>query len=279
MTAPFHIVLRDAIRQRGLPLDRLRSHLAQRGIRVGLATLSDWQHGRTWPHPNSVRAIDALEDILNLPQRSLTGLLGTQQGLDEHSGPLGELLGSLPRARAWDLESLTEESTVVVGADHRATFRTRKLVRARRDGVDRAVVRFLRQPQQPVDQLLVTPIRNCSTGRLLRHPSNAAMVYELLFGQPLAAGETWLYEYEMRSSSPCDEFAHGVVHPEGTYVVEVRFHPEELPSAVRGYIRADLYDDRRRVTELTLNTHHAVHLTSTGMTAGVLGIEWEWIGG
>jgi hypothetical protein len=274
VTGPFHIVLRDAIRLRGLPLDRLRSHLAQRGIRVGLATLSDWQHGRTWPqHANSLRAIDALEDILDLPQRALTGLLSTHHGLDERSGPLGELLGSLPRAHAWDLESLTEETTVVVGADHRATFRTRKLVRARRNGVDRAVVRFL---GQPVGEVFVRPIRNCHTGPLLRHPSGAAVVYEVLFGQQLAVGETWLYEYEMRSSSTCDEFAHGVLHQEGTYVLEVRFHQDALPSVVRGYFRADLYDDRQRVTDLTLNTHHAVHLTAAGMAAGVLGIEWEW---
>ncbi|TWP53762.1 hypothetical protein FKR81_03120 [Lentzea tibetensis] len=276
---PFHVVLREAIHQRGLPLERLRSRLAQQGIRVGLATLSDWQHGRTSPRrPHSLKAVGALEEILELPPRTLTGLLRAPRlGVDERSGALGELLQAVPRAYSWDLEPITVEHTVTVGADRRtATLGIRSLVRARRDGVDRTTLRYFGAQDGVIDQVAVRPVRNCATGRLLRHDPGGALVVEVLFGQPLAAGETWLYECEVHNPAASTDFAHGFRQPEGTFLLEVRFHPDALPAVVRGYYRADLYDGRHRVTELPLNTHHAVHITAEGMAAGVVGINWEW---
>jgi len=41
-SGPFHEALRAAVRRRGLTLDRLRAHLARRGLIVGLSSLSDW---------------------------------------------------------------------------------------------------------------------------------------------------------------------------------------------------------------------------------------------
>src|SRR5256885_8599794 len=71
-TGPFHTALRAAVRERGLTLDRLRAHLARRGIPVGLSSLSDWQHGRRRPRSAaSLRAVRALEEILGIPPRSL----------------------------------------------------------------------------------------------------------------------------------------------------------------------------------------------------------------
>jgi hypothetical protein len=70
-TGPFHVAFRVAVRDRGLPLDRLRSHLGQRGIPVGISSLSDWQLGRSRPGPTSLPAVRALEEILGLPGDSL----------------------------------------------------------------------------------------------------------------------------------------------------------------------------------------------------------------
>ncbi|MFD1051306.1 hypothetical protein ACFQ1S_40080 [Kibdelosporangium lantanae] len=49
-----------------------------------------------------------------------------------------------------------------------------------------------------------------------------------------------------------------------------------MPSQVRGYLRADLYTDRHDLTDLRLNNHHAAHISAADMTAGVLGITWDW---
>src|SRR4051794_30388853 len=112
-TGPFHAALRAGIRERGLTLERLRWHLARRGIPIGLSSLSQWQHGHTRPgRDNSLRAVEALEEILRLPPGSLTRLLAVEdfparprkEGLDESGGPLGELLDSLPGSRACDAD-------------------------------------------------------------------------------------------------------------------------------------------------------------------------------
>jgi hypothetical protein len=289
MTGPFHLVLRTAIRERGLPLDRLRSRLAERGIRVGLASLSDWQHGRAWPRrPNSLRAIAVLEEILDLPRHALTGLLAThhltpfrpQQGVDEYHGPMSELLDALPGARDWNLEVITSEHLAHVDAHRRRSRITaRRLARARRDDVDRVVVRYFGAPGCAIDRVRLVPIRNCEVGRLLRHPEGRVLAAELLFGQRLQAGETWVWEYELHDPTPSEaenDFAHAFRRPEGTSLMEVRFHPDALPAQVHDYFRADLYVAKHRLNELSPNAHHAVHVTASGMTSGVIGISWEW---
>jgi hypothetical protein len=211
---------------------------------VGLATLSDWQHGRARPQrPNSLRAVDALEEILELPRKTLSGLIATGasswQGVDEHSGAVGELLDALPRGHEWDLDVINAETTIVIGPDRRrSAIRIRRLVRARRDG--------------------------------------NVLVAEMLFGQSLRIGETWLFEYAVHQPAASTDFAHGFRRQERNFLLEVRFHPDALPQVVYGYYRADLYGDRQRVTELTLDNHHTVHLTAAGMAAGVIGINWRW---
>src|SRR5690242_2051269 len=235
MSGPFHVVLRDAIQQRGLPLERLRSHLAERGIQVGLASLSDWQHGRAWPHgANSLRAVSALEDILELPAGRLTDLLAgwrpvpfrPRQGVDEYSGPIGELLDELPGSRAWRLDTLTTEHIVTVEA-HRGPcqVRIRSLVRARHDGVDRLAVRYFGDPSCAIDDVAVRPVRNCDIGRVLRHREGRVLVAEVLFGQPLHRGDTWIFETELTdpTAGARSDFAHAFRRLEGNYLLEVRF--------------------------------------------------------
>lgn len=75
-TGPFHLALRAALAVRGLPLQRVQHHLAHRGIKVGVTSLSYWQQGARRPQrPESLRAVRALEDVLELPGNSLIRLL------------------------------------------------------------------------------------------------------------------------------------------------------------------------------------------------------------
>ncbi|MBE1500683.1 MULTISPECIES: transcriptional regulator [Amycolatopsis] len=78
---PFDVALRAAIRARGLGLDRIRYRLRGRGTTVSLATLSHWQSGRCRPErAESLEALRNLEDILNVPDGSLSKLLGPPRG-------------------------------------------------------------------------------------------------------------------------------------------------------------------------------------------------------
>src|SRR4051812_6979901 len=111
-TGPFDAALRAAVRSRGLTLDRLRAHLARRGVTVALSTLSDWQHGRRRPAiARSLPVVSALEDVLGLRSETLVELLVDpgastpahrayrRRGVDDRSGDLGRLLDQIPGAR------------------------------------------------------------------------------------------------------------------------------------------------------------------------------------
>jgi hypothetical protein len=295
-TGPFHAALRAAILERGLTLDRLRSRLARRGIRIGLSSLSNWQHGLSRPERStSLRAVEALEEILLLPDGALVRLLDArryldhstgrssraqrQEGLDEHAGPLAELLDSLPGSRLRDVDVLYRHQKAVVGADRRVTLvHSRTLVRAGRDGVDRHIMRYFGDPDCVIDEVTVRPGENCRLGQVRRHPHAPVLVAELLFGTVLTAGDTWVFDHMLVNESPsvCVEHGHGFRHPVEQYLLEVRFHPDALPLDCHAYARPGLYVEPRRTADLALSTHNTVHLVAHNITAGVLGIGWSW---
>src|SRR6266511_3633367 len=236
-TGPFHAALREAIRERGLTLDRLRSHLARRGVSVALSTLSAWQHGNARPGVSSFRAVRALEEILRLPSGSLIHLLVMPGG--EPACELGS---------------------------------------GRRDGVDRYVVRYFGDEGCRTDQVRVVTRENCRLGRIVCHDDVPVLAAELLFGEAMRAGDTWVFEYEVvdKTGERCFEHGHGFIEPQDMYLLEVRFAPRALPVDCYAYAQPGLYDERRRTADLTLNNHRAVHLVVSGVTAGVIGIGWTW---
>lgn len=282
-TGPFHAALRNAIRERGLPLDRLRAHLARRGITVGLSSLSDWQTGQSRPaHPGSRRAVRALEDILGLPPTALVRLLGN--GNEPHQGvadigPVAELLDAVPGARDRDLELVNVQHKVVIDADGRtALVWTRAAIRALRDGVDRYVVRYYGSPTCDPARVRAQPLGNCRLGRFVAHSSAPALLYELVFDQRLRAGDSWVFETQLvdPTASECTEFAHGFRFPTEQYLLEVRFHPNALPASTCSFAQFDLSDDRHPTRNLALSKHNTVHLIASAISSGVLGIKWDW---
>ncbi|HEU4425090.1 MAG TPA: hypothetical protein VFR67_21380 [Pilimelia sp.] len=295
-TGPFHVALRAAIRDRGLTLDRLRWHLARRGISVALSSLSNWQHGHSRPeHPNSVRAVGALEDILRLPPTSLVRLLMTgdplaeaaadrgvarrRAGLDEAGGALAELLDALPGSRECQFDVLSRQDKVSVDTDRRGSqIWSRTVVRARSDGVDRYVLRYFGCRNGDMAQVRLHSLENCRLGRVRRHPSAPVLVAELLFDELLRAGDTWVFEESVYdpTGDPQTDHAFGFRHPVGSFALMVRFHPAALPVDCHAYAQLGLYDPRQRTADLTLNAHHAVHLVASNVTAGVLGVGWRW---
>jgi len=288
-TGPFHAALRRAIRERGLSLERLRSHLARRGIDIGVSSLSFWQHGHTVPtRRGSVRAVRALEEILRLPPGSLLTLLAAAQaenggpacrcGTDDRAGALDDPFDSGSGHGSDDVDVVSRHERLLVTAEgHLTSLLVRTVVQARTDGVGRYIQRCY-GGDCGVDEMRIRPLANCRLGQIRRHPTAPVLVAELLFDAFLLAGQTWVFEFEIADDSGdrVHEVAHSFAYPVGHYLVEVRFDPAALPIDCHTYARAGLYAEYRRMKTLTLNQHHTVHHMASNLTAGVLGIAWTW---
>jgi hypothetical protein len=274
-TGPFEAAFRVAIRRRGLTLDRLRAHLAQRGLPVALSTLSDWQHGHRRPgSARSLRTVDALEEILGLPATSLTRLIADPQPVGRtrfarrHPGPDG----------SHPLEIISTHEKITIDTQRRcASIWSRTVIRARRDGVDRHLIRYYGDAGCAVDRVELDALENCRPGRVRRGPGGVVLA-ELLFDHTLRSGETWVFEsrWSDATGAVCTEHAHAFTHGGQEYLMEIRFPACTVPTRCHGFVQSGLYDVRRDTADLTLNRHHAVHLLASANAPKVLGIAWTW---
>lgn len=277
----FHVALRAAIRERGLTLERLRFHLAQRGVSVGLSSLSNWQNGHSRPEtPASLNAVRELERVLGVRPESLVRLATRTPAVRcADIAPVTDLLDGLLSSHNQDVEVISVQHRITVDAERcGTTLWSQLLVRAVRDGVDRYVVRYYGNPSCAPGLVVARGLANCRPGRFVPHPSAPGLVYELVFDHVLRAGETWVFESELvdPTAGVSTEFAYGFRNPTQQFLVQARFDPRALPVRCYAFAQRDLEDEQHTTGELHLNAHHAVHLLASSVDSGVLGIGWQW---
>ncbi|MEW9534503.1 hypothetical protein [Microbispora sp. NPDC049125] len=260
-SGPFEQALRAAIRARGLSLDRLRSRLRERGVRVSLSSLSYWQRGRSRPErAASLAAVRELEEILALPDYALIGLLGPPRPR-----------GGQPGREA--LTVLSHHEQVTVAADRtRLLARARMVLRATAPGADRYVV-----AHPPGTRLLHTEY--CRLGRSRDDGTGARTLTELIFDHPLGPGETHVAEYSTAFSGPAlraDEHLRHLRAPVDQHLVQVRFMGAHLPVRCFHTWSPDASAPPRDAGELRVDAFGTAHLVDTGARPGVRGIRWEW---
>ncbi|MGW5419091.1 hypothetical protein [Streptomyces sp. NPDC003943] len=295
-TGPFHLALRTALAVRGLPLQRVQHHLAHRGVKVGVTSLSYWQQGARRPQrPESMKAVRALEEVLQLPDNSLIRLLAEDsaaradverpatrpyRSLVEASGAVERLLAELECPADGGLHTVGHQERVRIGAGRELLGRdSQQVVRAHRDGVDRYLAIHRGDPGCEVSRVAVRATENCRTGRVRRHADTGVVVAELLFDTRLRAGDTYLFSYgfEDGTGGPSREYVRGFSFAGGQYVLQVRFDEAALPVRCRRFAQASTGAPRGGRAELTLSgRHRAVHLVEQGVRPGILGIDWDW---
>ncbi|WP_328401968.1 hypothetical protein OHS70_28520 [Streptomyces sp. NBC_00390] len=296
-TGPFHLALRAALAVRGLPLQRVQHHLAHRGIKVGVTSLSYWQQGARRPQrPESLRAVRALEDVLELPGNSLLRLLGDGDGrshtdlerpaarsyrsLVEPSGVVEQLLADLRSPTDGGLHTVGHQERVRIGRERELVGRqSQHVVRAHRDGVDRYLAIHHGDPGCDPARVAVKALENCRTGRVRWHQESGVVIAELLFDARLRAGETYFFGYgfEDGTGGPSTEYVRGFSFAGGQYVLQVHFAEEALPVRCRRFAQATTGAPRGARTDLTLSRRHrTVHLAEQGVRPGILGIDWDW---
>ncbi|MFE5856081.1 hypothetical protein ACFQ61_23135 [Streptomyces sp. NPDC056500] len=295
-TGPFHLALRAALAVRGLPLHRVQHHLAHRGIKVGVTSLSYWQQGARRPQrPESLRAVRALEDVLSLPGNSLLRLLDGENGarsdverpasrsyrsLLEVSDTVERLLADLEAPTDGGLHTVGHHERVRIGARRQLLARTSQhVVRAHRDGIDRYLAIHHGEVGCDPERIEVTARENCRTGRVRSDRQTGVVIAELLFDARLRAGDTYLFSYgfDDGTGGPSGEYVRGFTYAGGQYVLQVAFDEGALPVRCRRFAQATTGAPRGARTDLTLSgQHRTVHLVEQGVRPGILGIDWDW---
>jgi hypothetical protein len=292
---PFHVALRAAITARGLPLQRVQHHLSRYGVKVGVTSLSYWQQGARRPQrPESLRAVRALEEILQLPDESLIRLLAkadersdaeqpagrSYRSLVEASGVLERLLAELESPLDGGLHTLGHHEHVRIGAHRELLGReSHHIMRAHKDGVDRYVAIHHGDPGCSPERMGVRALENCRTGRVRRHHETGVLVAELLFDTRLRAGDTFLFRYgfEDGTAGPSSEYVRGFSSAGGQYALQVRFAEEALPVRCHRFTQHSAAAPRSGRQELTLSgRHRSVHLVEPRVRSGIVGIGWTW---
>ncbi|AZQ71074.1 hypothetical protein ABZ545_13300 [Streptomyces abikoensis] len=295
-SGPFHLALRTALSVRGLALHRVQHRLAQRGVKVGVTTLSYWQQGVRRPRrPESLRAVRLLEDVLDLPERALTGLLAdpapagttpdrpaarSYRSLVEESRALERLLAELESPEDGGLHTVCHLERVSIGAGREMRARdSHHVVRAHRDGVDRYVAIHHGDEGCDPGRMTVRAGENCRLGRVRWHAAAGVIVAELLFDARLRAGDTHVFGYgfDDGTGGPSGEYVRGFSFAGGQYVLRVRFDEAALPVRCRRFSQSAAGAPRSGQQELTLaGRHREVHLVEQGIRPGIVGIAWDW---
>lgn len=292
---PFHVALRAAIAARGLPLQRVQHHLTRYGVKVGVTSLSYWQQGARRPQrPESLRAVRALEEILQLPEESLIRLLAeaeersvaqrpaarSYRSFVEASGVLEQLLAELEASLDSGLHTLGHHERVRIGPHRELVGReSHHIVRAHRDGIDRFIAVHYGDPGCAPDRMTVHALENCRTGRVRRHHETGILVAELLFGTRLRSGDTFLFRYgvEDGTAGVSREYVRDFGIAGGQYALQVRFDENALPVRCHRFTQHSAAAPRSGRQELRLTGgHHSVHLVEPRMRSGIVGIGWDW---
>jgi hypothetical protein len=295
-TGPFHLALRAALAVRGLPLQRVQHHLAHRGIKVGVTSLSYWQQGARRPQrPESLRAVRALEEVLGLPAHSLVRLLGGEAGgrpgaeppaarphhtLEASLDAAERLLTGLRSPQSHGLHTVGHQERVRIGAGRQLLGReSQQVVRAHRDGVDRCLAVHRGGRGCDPAAVEVSALENCRPGQVRWDRASGVVVAELIFDAPLREGETYVFGYgfEDGTGGPSTEYVRGFSSAGGQYMLQVRFEQGALPKRCHRFSRATTGAPRGASTPLTPGARHrTVHLVEQGVRPGILGIAWDW---
>ncbi|MFF4493095.1 hypothetical protein [Streptomyces sp. NPDC001546] len=294
-TGPFHLALRAALAARGLPLHRVQHRLAARGIKLGVTSLSYWQQGARRPrHRESLRAVSALEEILELPRGSLLRLLADPEpgagparpaarpyrALISAGAAVERLLAAMELPADGGLHTVGHHERVRIGPEGELRTReSQQIVRAHRDGIDRYLAVHHGDPGCDAARVGVTAYENCRTGRVRCHPEAGVVVAELLFDARLRRGDTYVFGYGIEDGTGprSTEYVRGFTYAGGQYMLQVRFDEAALPVRCHRFARTSPAASRTLLSDLTPSgRHRAVHLVEEAVRPGILGIGWEW---
>ncbi|AHI00835.1 hypothetical protein GCM10010174_15400 [Kutzneria viridogrisea] len=279
---PFHRALDLSVRASGLTLERLHAKLSDQGVAVSIATLSYWRRGLSRPQRwVSMRAVQALERVLDLEPNALIGLLRSGAAPAQQVSALAGAGDRAARRLIGPLEgqlqpiSVRQRCTVDASGVVRSVTST-TVCQAQQAGVDRTAVVLARGDglravrwSSPTQRI----------GRVLRDDATGALAVELLLDRPLSRGQTCMVDYEVGfDSTGPTEPSWGIslrAHCR-EYCLSVRFTGETPPAVVRRTWLSAPGGSPVDVTDLPVDRASGIaHFIDFDLAPGGYGIRWE----
>ncbi|MDJ0343035.1 hypothetical protein QMK19_24770 [Streptomyces sp. H10-C2] len=226
---------------------------------------------------DSLRAVAALEVVLDLPDGALRRLLAepAHRGRRQSFSP-GTSRPAAARLRAaldvsgdpgLDVPAVQDDVTVTVSG---CLAVVRVVVRARRSGVDRHVVLCHVSSGAPPE---IQAGRDTRLGRVRTDPEAQLVAAELLFA-PLGRGETLALEYQVAAET-CESYYGRWLSGAGRRLeLAVRFEPEVGVKRVHRIWRLDSHSLHKDVAPLRLIDGRLAHVVDFDASPGFHGIRW-----
>lgn len=291
----FPAVLDRTIERSGMSLEHLQRRLSARGIRVSLSTLSYWRRGRTRPErPESLKAVEAMEDVLELPRGHLAGLLPPRKPRGRWAARAGETrvpdtlwrdtaglsaaLASLDEPAPGTLTYLSIHDHHHIDEKRRDSHTTvRMVLRAEANGMRSCVV--LHRAEESDRALPVLVARpGCIVGRVRAQATSRFTVAEILFDRTLSIGQTALVEYEVRwfGTSTAIRYSRALRRVPRSYLAQLSFHPATLPTDCHIFTQADAWSPELGGGRLRVGAFGGVHTLIAEPSAPIVGVRWRW---
>lgn len=278
--------------ERRRTLTWLSDRLRERGVRVGVSTLSSWRAGTRRPERQaSLDALPEIEDLLGLEPGVLRGALGPSRRpgrvhgvVDLHhllkpdvAAGVGEALVALGLSEAF--EGVTEETMGVtvdldeVGRQLVWTFRFR--LRATRHDVG-AYPFWVVVPDQQHPSA-VSAVAGAAVGRRRHVPDLGMTLHELILDVPLRIGDTAVVEVQVdrRPVAPDDddlEFTLWAPRPTREVEMWVRF-AAVVPAVCELRLEPLVGDVDTRYVDT--GGSRSVHLVARRFGPGAMTIRWS----
>lgn len=287
----FAAELRSAFERSGLSLSLISQRLRARHRPVSVATLSNWQSGRSLPSgARSLGVVAALEELLGRPPDSLadrvgaprlqgrsvlpTSFVGRRSSREVFREALEEL--GFESSQQYAHERVYHQLVTVDSSKDVQRFDVRLLVRALESGICRLPAVHVLQPSEPNIAPTYIALEGCSVGRTVVWPERRAYGVELRVDGELNAGQvaSFSYRVEMRAQATDVTAAmYSVPRRANEVLLEVEFRGPHKPMGFERYRRTE---SGEAVTSLRLDRRDRLQISEARFGPGTFGLRWDW---
>ena len=287
----FASVLRESIEQSGLSLTAISQRLRARHRPVSVATLSNWQSGRSLPGgEQSLGVVAALEELLGKSPDALADLVGAPRLRGRSVQPanflgrgsrrevfhraLGELGFEAPQQYAH--ERVFQQHVVIDSTREVQTFDYRLTVRALESGTCRLPAVHLLEPSEPNVAPEFIALEGCTVGKRVVWPEHRAYGVELKVDGMFDAGQvaTLAYRVEMKAkATDLTAAMYSVPRRANDVLLEVEFRGDLKPLGCERYRRTEAGES---VTSIRLDRRDRLQISDARFGPGTFGLRWEW---